>query len=152
MSQVRWNDDSGQMGGIEALPFGVLIFVVGSLLIANAWAVVDAKFVTTAAARQAARAYVEADDGTTAAADARVAAERAVEGHGRDPSRVRIDVRHEDDRPFARCTRVTVEVSYEIPAISLPFIGGYGEAFDVTAEHSEVVDPFRDGLPAGGGC
>ena len=41
------------------LPFGVLIFVVGSLLIANAWAVVDAKLATTAAAREAARAYVE---------------------------------------------------------------------------------------------
>jgi hypothetical protein len=32
--------DSGQVGGIEALPFGLLVFVVGALLVANAWAVV----------------------------------------------------------------------------------------------------------------
>ena len=43
-------------------PFGLLIFVVGSLLIANAWAVVDAKFATDAAARQAVRTFVEGDD------------------------------------------------------------------------------------------
>ena len=40
----RWDglmaDDRGQVGGIEALPFGLLVFVVGALLVANAWAVV----------------------------------------------------------------------------------------------------------------
>ena len=65
---ARCRGDAGQVGGIEALPFGLLIFVVGSLLIANAWAVVDAKFATDAAARQAVRTFVEADDPQTAAA------------------------------------------------------------------------------------
>ena len=46
--------DAGMVGGIEVLPFGVLIFVVGSLLVANAWAVVDTKFMVTSAAREAA--------------------------------------------------------------------------------------------------
>jgi hypothetical protein len=32
-------DDRGQVGGIEVLPFGLLVFVVGTLLVANAWAV-----------------------------------------------------------------------------------------------------------------
>jgi hypothetical protein len=150
-SRIR-SDDCGQMGGIEALPFGVLIFVVGSLLIANAWAVVDAKFVTTSAAREAARTYVEADDGNQAAYLAGDAARRAVTGHGRDPSRVVVEITHADDRPFQRCTRITASATYTVPAISLPFIGGYGEAFTVTSEHSEIVDPFRDGLPVGGGC
>ena len=36
------SDDRGQVGGIEALPFGLLVFVVGALLVANTWAVVDA--------------------------------------------------------------------------------------------------------------
>ena len=39
----RASGDAGQVGGFEALPFGVLIFVVGVLLITNAWAVIDAK-------------------------------------------------------------------------------------------------------------
>jgi hypothetical protein len=42
---------------------------------------------------------------------------------------------------------VTFEATYEVPALSLPFIGGYGRApFDVRSSHSELVDPFRAGL------
>ena len=75
-----WRDDHGQVAGIEVLPFGLLTFVVGMLLVANAWGVVDAKMATTSAAREAVRAYVEASD-----ADAAVAAadEAAAGGHGR---------------------------------------------------------------------
>ena len=40
MRSARCRGDAGQVGGIEALPFGLLVFVVGTLLIANAWAVV----------------------------------------------------------------------------------------------------------------
>jgi hypothetical protein len=152
MTAIRWSDDTGQMGGIEALPFCVLIFVAGSLLIANAWAVVDVKFATTAAAREAARTYVEAPDGTVAGAVARDAARSVVAGHGRDPDRAEIEIRHDSHGTFARCARITARVRYPVPALALPFIGGYGEAFEVMSAHSEVVDPFRDGLPAEGGC
>src|SRR3954447_14686723 len=55
----RWHDERGQVGGLEALAFGLLIFVIGTLIVANAWAVVDAKFAVESAARQAARNYVE---------------------------------------------------------------------------------------------
>ena len=86
----RCRGDAGQVGGIEALPFGLLIFVVGSLLIANAWAVVDAKFATDAAARQAVRTYVEGDDPDVALEDARAAGLDVVEAHGRDPGRATV--------------------------------------------------------------
>jgi len=33
---IDWRDDRGQVAGIEAIPFGVLIFVVGALLVTNA--------------------------------------------------------------------------------------------------------------------
>ncbi len=39
----RARGDAGQVGGFEAIPFGVLVFVLGALLITNAWAVIDAK-------------------------------------------------------------------------------------------------------------
>ena len=61
--RIDWNEDCGQVGGIEVLPFGLLVFIVGTLLVANAWAVVDAKLAVTSAAREAVRSYVEADDG-----------------------------------------------------------------------------------------
>ncbi|HUS60596.1 MAG TPA: hypothetical protein VMY34_00270 [Acidimicrobiales bacterium] len=145
----RCSGDRGQVGGIEAIPFGLLIFVLGSLLIANAWAVVDAKFATDAAARQAARTFVEGTDGADALAAAEGAGRAAIEGHGRDPARVVI-------APvgallLARCEQVTFEAVYEVPALSIPLIGGYGTApFRVRSTHSEVVDPFRSGLDGQG--
>lgn len=145
MRGPRCRGDRGQVGGIEALPFGLLCFVVGSLLIANAWAVVDAKFATDAAARQAVRTFVEADDPAAATGDARVAGLAAIDAHGRDPERA--VVQPVGDPQLVRCERVTFEVIYEVPALSLPFIGGYGSApFRVRSSHSELVDPFRSGL------
>lgn len=142
---ARMHGDSGQVGGIEALPFGLLLFVVGTLLIANAWAVVDAKFATDAAARQAARTYVEGTDAATARSSAEAAALAAIAGHGRDPARA--EVVTVGTPALARCERATFEVTYEVPALSLPLIGGYGTApFRVRSTHSELVDPFRSGL------
>jgi hypothetical protein len=137
--------DAGQVGGIEAIPFGVLIFVIGTVLIANAWAVVDAQFATDAAARQAARSFVEADDPGTALTDAELSAREAISAHGRDPSRAEVTAVGAFD--LSRCQRATFEVTYRVPALSLPLIGGYGRApFLVRSTHSEVVDPFRSGL------
>lgn len=142
---TRCRGDHGQVGGIEALPFGLLIFVAGALLIANAWAVVDAKFATDAAARQAARTFVEATDEGTALQTATDAARAAIEGHGRDPDRA--EIAPVGAFALARCERATFEVAYDVPALSIPFIGGYGTApFRVRSSHSEVVDPFRSGL------
>jgi len=147
----RCHGDAGQVGGIEALPFGLLIFVVGSLLIANAWAVVDAKFATDAAARQAVRTYVEASDPDSALEAARSAGLAAIEAHGREPSRA--VVQPVGEAILARCERVTFEAVYEVPALSLPFIGGYGHApFRVRSTHSELVDPFRSGVAGDAGA
>jgi len=142
----RCQGDAGQVGGIEALPFGLLVFVVGSLLIANAWAVVDAKFATDAAARQAVRTFVEGTDEAEANHDAVAAGLESIEGHGRDPDRAVVQPVGPAD--LTRCARVTFEAVYEIPAVSLPFIGGFGPApFEVRSTHSELVDPFRSGVP-----
>jgi hypothetical protein len=84
-SGVASRDDRGQVGGIEALPFGLLVFVVGSLLVANAWAVIDAKIAVDAAARQAARAYAEAELPAEAERDAVAAGLAALQAHGRNP-------------------------------------------------------------------
>jgi hypothetical protein len=141
----RGRGDRGQVGGIEALPFGLLIFVLGSLLIANAWAVIDAKFATDAAARQAARTFVEGSDQAQARAAAEAAGRAVIAGHGRDPARAVIAP--VGDLVLARCERATFEAVYEVPALSIPLIGGYGTApFRVRSSHSEVVDPFRNGI------
>jgi len=149
VTRARCRGDAGQVAGIEALPFGVLVFVVGALLVTNVWGVIDAKLAATSAAREAARAYVEADDEPTAGEAAALAAAEAIDAHGRSPDRL---VLEQVEGRFARCARVTFRASYPVPAIALPWIGGFGEAFTATARHSEIVDPYRSGLPGVAAC
>ena len=150
--RLDWRDDRGQLAGIEALPFGLLIFVIGALLITNAWAVVDTKIAVDAAAREAVRAYVEAPDATAGRTAAITAADDTIAGHGRPASHLTVDITHEAGQPFARCVRVTVAVHYPVPALRLPWIGGLGHAFDVRAHHAERIDPYRSGLAGTAPC
>ena len=83
-SPSRCSGEQGFVGGFEGLLFGVLIFVVGTLLVAHAWAVVDTKFAVVEAAKQAARTYVEAQSAAVAGPEAEQAADQALAGYGRD--------------------------------------------------------------------
>ncbi len=141
--------ERGAVGGIEVLPFGLLVFVVGSLLIASAWAIVDAKLAVEGAAREAGRAYVESADPDTARRAAAGAARDAITGAGRDPDRLEL----RDNQPrHERCAVVEHEASYRVPALTVPFLGGLGAGVTVRGRHREVIDPYAAGLGAGGGC
>lgn len=141
----RLRSDDGVLGGSDALVFGVLLFVVCSLVIANAWGVADAKFATSAAAREAARAYVEAPDAGTAAARAHHAAALAMAGHGRDAAGMSFDPPL-SSLPFERCARVVVGVRQSVPVIPLPWVRSRAGSYTVTSRYSEIVDPYRSGL------
>jgi hypothetical protein len=147
----RWRrDESGQVAGMEAIPFGLLTFVVGTLLIANAWAVVDAKMAVSAAAREATRAYVEAPAGGDPPALADAAGRSAIQAMGRNPDRLELT---QLEGTFNRCETVRFQASYPIPAIHVPWVGGFGPDFTATARYAEVVDPYRTGVPqAVNGC
>ncbi len=139
-------NERGVVGGIEAIPFGLLIFVSGALLIANAWAVVDAKMATDSASREAARYLVESN-GDTAGAVA--IGNEAFENHVGHTDRLTSDVVVQGSDiggGFARCARVSVTYQYTTRAISVPLLGGWGSGISVTSTHSEIVDPYRAGL------
>lgn len=139
------HEERGVIGGLESLAFGLLTFVVGALVIANAWGVVDAKFATAAAAREAARVYVESPDEATGLARAEAAARRTIAGFGRDPAR--LELAPPAGEPFGRCVRATFTASYPVPTIRVPWIGGFSApVITVSATHSEIVDPYRSGL------
>jgi hypothetical protein len=148
---VNWRDDRGQIAGIEAVPFGILLFVVGALLIANAWTVIDVKMAVTSAAREAARTYVEAPDHDTGIASADAAARAALVSHGRNGDRMSI-TGPANAFAFARCNHISFTVSYPVPALTLPFIGGLGSGFVVRSTQTEVVDPFRNDVPGEAVC
>jgi hypothetical protein len=146
---MRWRDEEGFVGGLEALPFGFLVFVAGSLLLVNAWAVFDCHLAASAAAREAVRAFVESD-GTDAVAlrSGELAAAEALEGHGKQ--RDRLSVEWEGAR-LVRCQPVTAIVRYEVPLVVVPWIGAFGGGLLTTsARHREIVDPYRRGLAVEG--
>jgi len=137
-------NERGFVGGFEVLPFGLLIFVAGTLLLTNAWAVYDAKVAATAAAREAVRAYVEADSSESADSLARQAGLDAIAGHGRDPARAEIEWAVGPD--FRRCALNTIVVHYRVPTLTVPFVGAFGGGVVKTSgRHSEIVDPYRSG-------
>ena len=146
----RLRGDSGQAGGMEVLPFGFLLFVSVTLLLVNVWGVVDAKLAVTSAAREAARAYSESDDEPGARLAANTRASETLTAYGRGGDRSTVDVPVLSD--FHRCARVTITVSYEVPAIAIPFLGGLGSAQKVTSSFTELVDPYRDRLAGGTRC
>jgi hypothetical protein len=154
---VPARDERGQVGGLEGLVFGVLVFVFGTLLVANAWGVIDAKLAATSAAREAARAYVEAPAGSDAEVVAVQAGREAIAAHGRRPERATITAdplprqRHSESR-YARCARAVATVEYVVPLIAVPLLGQAGNGITVRARHSEVVDPYRSGLAGTAAC
>ena len=140
---MRGKGDDGFVGGFEGLLFGFLLFVVGTLLVAFAWGVLDTKTATGEAARQAARTYVEAPNAPEAASDAQGAADAALAGYGRNPALAKVAL---IGGAFTRCDRVTISVSYPAPLVELPLLGQLGRGISVSSRHSELVDPFRSGL------
>ena len=148
---TRCEREEGQVGGVEGLVFGVLVFVLGTLVVANAWGVVDAKMAAGSAAREATRAFVESDATTTeeALAEAEDVARRTIAGYGRDPAKLAVVP---EELALRRCARVTLRAEYPVPLIALPLFGSHGHGFTATGRHSEVVDPYRAGLQDRGAC
>ena len=145
-------DDRGAVAGAEVLPLCVLVLVVGTLVVANAWAVVDARLAADVAAQAAVRAYVEAPDAPSAAAGARAAAHQVMAGWGRDTTPTDVVIDHPDGRGFVRCAAVVVRVRHEVPRAALPLIGVVAGSTTVEGRQSEVIDPFRGGLPGEASC
>lgn len=142
----RIRDERGT-GGVEALAFGVLLFVFGTLVVATAWGAIDARLATDAAAREAARAYVESSSQFVAADEARQAATQTLRGHKRQLTGLNIA-----SSSFSRCAPVVVSVQTKVPRVSLPLLGQPGGSYTISAEHTEVVDPYRSGLAGTAQC
>lgn len=141
-------DQRGQVAGVEMVFFGLLVLVVGVLVIANAWAVIDARIAVGDAAAQAARAYVQAAGAGVAPAAAEAAADQAMAAEGRGRDRITVSV----GGTLTRCARVTVDVADPVSLVGLPWLGSPGRLVTVHARQSELVDPYRAGLPGTVAC
>lgn len=144
----RLHDDHALVGGADALIFGVLIFVTMSLAIVNLWATIEAKIAVSAAAHDAARAFVEAPTSASAQQRATSAALDVLHARG-----VHLTPTISVDGAFTRCARVTVTVRTTVTGLALGWLGGWGN-HQVAARASELVDPYRSdaSLPEGSAC
>lgn len=147
-SRSRVQGEAGEVGGVDGLIFGVLIFVLGLLVVANAWGVIEAKLAADTAATEAVRAFVQTAPDGDPAAQARQAAMGVMVASGRSPGRTSVAV---SGSPV-RCSRVVVVVRYRVPVVAVPLLGGFGSGFVVTATHAELVDPYRSGLAGVPSC
>ena len=161
----------GQAGG-EVLALGFVLLVGMTMLAVNAWAVIDAKIRVTGAARYAVRTLVEGQPNDISTAEGEFALNvdplNADPSHG-DPSGIVVGavraslldkpkritdlvVRVEIPDGPARCSRVLVEVSVRVPSFGFPRLGPWRDGFTVSGRQSEIIDPFRSGLPGEGDC
>jgi hypothetical protein len=139
----------GQIAGLEALVFGLLIFVSATLVVASVWGAIDAKFAASEAAREATRTFVETGaDARTADLAAREAAMATLAGHHRSGA---ADVSGPDGA-YRRCGAVEYRVTVRVPIVRVPFIARHISEFHVSATHSELIDPYRSGLSGDAGC
>lgn len=148
---TRWSGDEAGQGGLEGLAFGFAVFILGTLVVANGWAVIDAKTAAAGAAREATRAFVESsmEPSTEPMDRAQDAAGKAMAGMGRDPARVTVVPETVEAR---RCGRVTLRVEYPVPLLTVPVVGRFGRGFVAVGRHTELVEPYRSGLPDRGTC
>ncbi len=137
----RLLDDRGAVGGLEMLPFGFLVFVVGSLIIMNAWTVVDSWMAVSTASREGGRVFVEsAPDEAWPAARARI--EEVMTEYGRSE---RLVAPSAPAGAYERCASVTITVAYDMAFINMPFVGGFGSLTRIESTHTERIDPWRSG-------
>lgn len=146
----RARGEAGIVGGVEMLPLGVLIFAVGALVVLNLWALVDAKLAVSSASREAIRTMSESSDVEAGMVSGDAAAHRVISGGGRNLERFSMSWTAADrgagTAELSRCLRLAARATYQVPALAVPWIGALGSV-EVSATSSELVDPYRDGLP-----
>ena len=149
--------EDGFVAGGEALALGVVVFVMGTLLVLSGWSLVDGKLAVEAAAREAARSVVEAPvpvltDPVTGNQLADTTARATMVAHrGPDgaPDTTWRFIRTQVVGEVARCAPITATVTIEVDTVRMPLLGGGFGTVTLTGQHTERIEPYRGGLPAG---
>ena len=128
------------VAGLDGLLFGSLILLGGTVLIVNAWSVIETRQALDGAAREYLRAYTEAPDPRSAVSDADAAARASLAGGNR---RLDVRIRPPDTATFGPCALASVELSADVAAARIPFVGEFGST-QVSVAHTEMIDAHRE--------
>ncbi len=133
--------ERGAVAGLEGLMLGVLVLVAGTVLVANAWSVLEVRRSLDGAGREYLRAYTQAASPTDALASGRRALHDVLDGER--GSMAGVEVTEPDPSWFGPCASATVTLSATVPAARLPFIGTIAST-TVEVTHTELVDAHRE--------
>jgi hypothetical protein len=137
----RVHGEHGQAAGIETLPFGVLVFIAGTLLVVNAWAVVTNRATADSIAREYLRSYTKETSRPAALDAGRRVVDAIVASRGLPPGRVHVD----PPTAWGACAVATVTVHLTVPDIHAPFLGDLG-THQITVIHRDRIDAYRRGV------
>lgn len=140
-STPRRRGERGVVGGAEALAFGTLVLLTGTLLCIHLWSVVEARVALDAAAREYLRTYTTAADEPSARRDALSTARVVLVARGTPHEDLRV-VAPEPAR-FGPCGVAEVEISTTVQGARLPFVGSIAATI-VTVHHRELIDAHRE--------
>lgn len=128
--------------GAEALALGTLVLLAGTILIINAWAVIDTHMALEAAAREYLRAYTEADGPLAAAEDGNAAAAAVL--RDRPGLLNRLEVDPPAPETFGPCAPAAVTVTARVPSIRIPAIGTQWGSHTVSISAVELIDGHQE--------
>lgn len=134
--------ERAMIAGAEALALGVLVLLAGTILIVNAWAVLDTRMALEAATREYLRAYTEADDPLSAAVEGSGAAERVMQDRPALWKRTEID--GPEPERFGPCAPASVTLRARVPAIRIPAIDTQWGEHTVAVSAVELVDAHQE--------
>ena len=140
----RGRGERGQAAGIETIPIGVLVFISGTLLVVNAWAIVTNRSTADSLAREYLRAYTKESSRPAALAAGQRVVDAIVDAHGLPHERVRI----EPPTQWLACAPATVTIRLTVPEVRAPFLGGFGTT-EIVVTHRDRLDGYRAGIPTG---
>lgn len=136
--------ERGVVAGGEALLFGVLILLGGTLLMVDVWGLIDTRAALDAAAREYLRSYTEQPDRDAAAHAGERAARDVLHARGRSSADLQIEP--PDPAAFGPCGLAEVRVSVRTPDTALPFLDDLAGS-TVTVRHRELIDANTEVTP-----
>jgi hypothetical protein len=143
------SNQRGVVGGVEVLPFGLLIFVAGTLVILHAFSIVNAKLAVADAAREGARAAIDNVEADQAASVATAAARRAFGGSGLPQDQLFVTI---TGPPAGRCGLLAVTAAYRVPGIRVPVVSAFRHPTTVRSTYREHVERFGSGATGDATC
>jgi Flp pilus assembly protein TadG len=136
MSRRRLRGDRGV--AVIEFPFGVLLVFAAALMVLTVPTWLERHAAARAAADEAARAVVLADNWDEGAAQAQAIVDQVATNYDLAPG----DLTLELSGSFDRGSSVTATVTVTMPVSNVPLVGSVG-GFSRSLSHTEVVDPFR---------